>query len=92
MTLKHRPASHPLMQRQRMLSIGQILAAIDSGGRALDPSSAVSLSDQGARIEDLAQRVVLMPDSPLTAQQRRSLVVIAHELLRRADSPTTRRS
>lgn len=90
---KHRPSSHPLVQRERVMRLGQVIAAMDLGDHPLDAISAVSARDQSARIEDLAQRVVLMPETPLTGEQRRSLLVLARELTRRAQvAPLTRRS
>lgn len=43
------------------------------------------IADQTARIEDLARRVVLL-DGPLNGQQRRSLLILARELVRRAEA------
>lgn len=78
---RRRPASHPVLQR------AAFRAALDDALEATPSQPTVSVTtvnDQAARIEDLAQRVVLMPDTPLTGQQRRSLLILARELYRRA--------
>jgi hypothetical protein len=91
---RHLPASHPVLQRMRR-SVGydedldrihgRALAAVHLAieARPGELVSASEVADMTARIEDLAQRVVLMPEGPLTTQQRRSLAVIATELIRR---------
>lgn len=79
---RHMPLSHPVLERVRMLT----------NARPLPPTAATEVTFMDARINDLAQRVVLMPEAPLTGQQRRSLHVIARELVRRAESTHNRRS
>ena len=75
---RHRPESHPVVQR----------AAIRE--RLFDKLPPISAMEQvvlTSHIEHIAQGVIHMPDSPLTPQQRRSLLVIARELERRAMTP-----
>lgn len=80
---RHIPASHPVARR-RIEFQAELLRRIDDG--SLHAIAATAVADQTARIEHLAQSVVLLPDTPLTVQQRRSLTVIARELLRRAQA------
>jgi len=80
----YRPASHPVLRRARFHA--DLARAIERAELDIDPVAATVVSDSSTRIEDLAQRVVMLPDVPLTGQQRRSLHIIAGELLRRADA------
>lgn len=82
----HRPADHPVLERARFHA--DLAKAIDRNGSHIDPVAATVVSDTSIRIEELAQRVVLLPDVPLTPQQRRSLLIVAAELTRRANGPT----
>lgn len=77
-----RPASHPVLRRLAVRN--QLLEAMRAPGGVL--VSSPEMAEQAARIEDLAQRVVLLPDGPLNGQQRRSLHLIARELLRKAQT------
>lgn len=76
-----RPLSHPVLRRLAVRD--QLLDAMREPGGVLGSPS--EIADQTARIEDLARRVVLL-DGPLNGQQRRSLHLIASELLRRAEA------
>ena len=80
---RHIPASHPV--RRRMAFRAALEVAMDAHD-SRPTISAMEVASITTRIEDLAQRVVLMPDVPLTGQQRRSLLVIARELERRAST------
>ena len=77
---RHLPLSHPVLTRTRMLE----------EARPLPATSAAEIASLEARINDIAERVVLMPDAPLNGRQRRSLHVIARELMRRAESTIER--
>lgn len=81
----YRPTSHPVLRRQAFR------VAMELGLEHTPSTTSVAatvVSDTSYRIEDLAQRVVQLPDVPMTGQQRRSLIVIANELIRRASGPT----
>lgn len=82
----YRPETHPVLLRQRAamgVADARALIVRSPDGQLVSPNA---VADQSARIEDLAQRVVMLPDSPLTGQQRRGLHLIARELLRRAEA------
>lgn len=82
---RHRPASHPVHVRERFRA--DLRLAMEMADPRDIAMSATAMHDQASRIEDLAHRVVMLPDTPLTGQQRRSLHILARELLRRANSP-----
>lgn len=82
MTAAHRPASHPVLRRMAVRD--QLSEAMREPRGVL--VSASEVADLSTRIEDLAQRVAWLPDGPLTGQQRRGMIVVANELLRRAQA------
>lgn len=83
---RHVPASHPVLNRIVTARYRADLAAAMERADSRATVSATAQSEVNARLEDLAHRVVLLPDTDLSGQQRRSLIVIATELLRRAES------
>ena len=85
---KHLPASHPV--RRRLEFQARLIAAIDREGVELPPVSAMAISRMSDRIEHIATEVAALPEHALTAQQRRSLHLIAQELTRLASTTPER--
>lgn len=78
----HEPASHPVRRRKAMRE------RLDA--HPLPPVSAVASHQITESIDYIAEVVQRIPDVPLTVLQRRSLTIIARELIRRARPPNER--
>lgn len=80
-TTGYRPASHPVLRRQKVVEVWEALDRMEGG--PLGPSAS-EVSEYSERLDNLGLLVAHLPTQPPTPGQRRALLALGNELLRRS--------